>query len=94
MCRWLQIRKDRAHSGEGRTGGDVGSGGAFLSDLSGDLGGPASAPGHLEATSKQLLRGLDPVPALPRGRPGKRDLRRFSGVDIRHRFDLYFVFRK
>ena len=72
----------------------MGSGGPFLSDLSGDLGGPASAPGHVEATSKQLLRGLDPVPALPRGRPGKRDLRRFLGVDVGHRFDLHFVFRK
>lgn len=66
----------------------MGSGGAFLSDLSGDLGGPASAPGHLEATSKQLLRGLDPVPALPRGRPGKRDLRRFLGWT----FDTVLIF--
>lgn len=50
-----------------------------ISDFSGDLGGQghASAPGHLEAASQQLRRGLDPVPALLWGHPGRRGLRCF-----------------
>lgn len=90
MCWWLQIRKDRAHGVVGREGQEVTPGGKghFCLTFRGDLGG-ASAPGHLEAASQQLLRGLDPVSALPWGHPGRKDLRRFLGVDIRHR--LIFI---
>lgn len=97
MCWWLQIRKDRAHGFVGWEGQEVTPGGQghfSLTFLVTWGRGHAPAPGLLEAASQQLLRGLDPVPALPWGHPGRRDLRRFLGVDIQHRFDFCFGFRK
>lgn len=63
---------------QGETGQEAtpwiwGVGGAFLSDLPGNLGAQSLSPGYWKPTSEQLLSGLDPVPALPQGCPGIRD---------------------
>lgn len=57
----------------------MGSGGALLSDLSGDRRGGMPHPPGIWKLPPSSPSGLDPVPALPQGRPEKWDLDPFLG---------------
>lgn len=92
MCWWLQIRKDWARTVTGREA-TPGGGGAFLSDLSGNLGAQCLGPGRLETRGDKVLSGLGAAPAPLRG-SREEGLKMLSVGGGQHGGDVCFVFGK